>query len=212
MRLVTRGDLDGLTCSVLITSVERIDAIELVHPQQLTDGRFEVRDGDVLANLPYHPCCSMWFDHHELVESNLKPSAAFQGRYGIAPSTARLVHDFYAEKRGWGVFERYGELSHRVFEIYRRYTPLVEPLSLDEAFLDVTGSRALFGDGGAIARAIKQAVRAETGLTVSAGVADVKFAAKIASDLGKPDGLVEVPPGGVAWSAFSEARSALSVA
>lgn len=110
MRLVTRGDLDGLTCSVLITSVERVDAIELVHPQALTDGHFEVKDGDVLANLPYHPACSMWFDHHELVESNLRPSEAFQGRYGMAPSTARLVHDFYAEKRGWGVFERYGEL------------------------------------------------------------------------------------------------------
>src|SRR5512140_3415359 len=110
MRLITRGDLDGLTCSVFITSVERIDAIELVHPQELTDGRFEVRDGDVLANLPYDPRCSMWFDHHELVDANPKPAAAFQGRYGLAPSTARLVHDYYVEKRGPKVFERYGEL------------------------------------------------------------------------------------------------------
>ena len=110
MRLVTRGDLDGLTCSVLITSVERVDAIELVHPQQLTDGKFEVRDGDVLANLPYHPGCSLWFDHHELVDSNPRPQAAFQGRFGLAPSTARLVHDYYCEKKGWGLFERYGEL------------------------------------------------------------------------------------------------------
>ena len=110
MRLVTRGDLDGLTCSVLITSVERVDAIELVHPQELTDGRFEVKAGDVLANLPYHPRCDLWFDHHELVDSNPRPEAAFQGRYGIAPSTARLVHDYYCEKRGWGLFERYGEL------------------------------------------------------------------------------------------------------
>jgi hypothetical protein len=110
MRLVTRGDLDGLTCSVLITSVERIDAIELVHPQQLTEGRFEVRGGDVLANLPYHPLCTMWFDHHELVEVNPMPAAAFQGRYGLAPSTARLVYDYYVEKRGPRVFERYGEL------------------------------------------------------------------------------------------------------
>jgi DNA polymerase-4 len=81
--------------------------------------------------------------------------------------------------------------------IFGRFTPLIEPLSLDEAFLDVTASRALFGAGGDIARAIKQTVRGETGLTISVGVADVKFAAKIASDLGKPDGLVEVPPGGV---------------
>ncbi|HEU4384154.1 MAG TPA: DNA polymerase IV [Anaeromyxobacteraceae bacterium] len=95
-------------------------------------------------------------------------------------------------------FERYGELSRQVFEIYRRYTPLVEPLSLDEAFLDVTESQALHGTGRDIAVAVKRAVRGETGLTVSAGVAEVKMAAKIASDLGKPDGLTVVPEGGVA--------------
>jgi DNA polymerase-4 len=94
-------------------------------------------------------------------------------------------------------FDRYAELSDRVFGIYRRYTPLVEPLSLDEAFLDVTASRALHGSGADIARAIKREVRQETGLAVSAGVAEVKLAAKIATDLGKPDGLVEVPQGGV---------------
>ena len=95
-------------------------------------------------------------------------------------------------------FDRYGELSDRIFDVYRRYTPLVEPLSLDEAFLDVTASRALHGDGPTIATAIRAAVRAESGLTVSAGVAEVKLAAKIATDFGKPDGLTVVPPGGVA--------------
>ena len=95
-------------------------------------------------------------------------------------------------------FERYGGISERVFGIYRRYTPAVEPLALDEAFLDVTRSRALHGSGRDIAAAIKRAVREECGLAVSAGIAEVKLAAKIACDLGKPDGLVEVPPGGVA--------------
>ncbi|HVO19986.1 MAG TPA: DNA polymerase IV [Anaeromyxobacter sp.] len=95
-------------------------------------------------------------------------------------------------------FERYGEVSSRVFAIYRRYTPQVEPLALDEAFLDVTRSRALHGGGREIATAIKRAVREECGLFVSAGVAEVKLAAKIACDLGKPDGLVVVPGGGVA--------------
>jgi DNA polymerase-4 len=95
-------------------------------------------------------------------------------------------------------FERYGELSDQVFEVYRRYTPLVEPLSLDEAFLDVTASRALHGDGPTIAAAIRAAVKAESGLTVSAGVAEVKLAAKIATDFGKPDGLTVVPAGRVA--------------
>jgi DNA polymerase-4 len=94
--------------------------------------------------------------------------------------------------------DRYEEASDRAFAIFHRYTPLVEPLSLDEAFLDVTASRALFGDGETIARAIKRDVRDELGLTASAGVAPCKFAAKVASDLRKPDGLVVVPPDGVA--------------
>jgi DNA polymerase-4 len=94
--------------------------------------------------------------------------------------------------------ERYEEVSAAVFRIFRRFTPLVEGLSLDEAFLDVTASRSLFGDGERIARRIKDAIRAETGLTASAGVAPCKFAAKIASDLEKPDGLVVVPAYAVA--------------
>jgi DNA polymerase-4 len=88
--------------------------------------------------------------------------------------------------------------STEVFAIFRRYTPLVEPLSLDEAFLDVTASHALFGDGEAIARMIKRDIRTEQRLTASAGVAPCKFAAKVASDLDKPDGLVVVLPGAVA--------------
>ena len=89
---------------------------------------------------------------------------------------------------------RYEEVSSQVFEIFRRYTPLVEGLSLDEAFLDVSGSRSLFGDGETIARAIRKEVHDEIGLTCSAGVASSKFAAKIASDVNKPDGLTIVGP------------------
>jgi DNA polymerase-4 len=89
---------------------------------------------------------------------------------------------------------RYEEVSAKVFDVFRKYTPLVEGLSIDEAFLDVTASRSLFGDGEAIARAIKSDVREVTGgLTASAGVAPCKFVAKIASDLNKPDGLVVAP-------------------
>jgi DNA polymerase-4 len=91
--------------------------------------------------------------------------------------------------------ERYKEASDRVFEIFRRFTPLVEALSIDEAFLDVTASVRLFGTPGEIAKKIKDAVRNETGLTVSAGVAASKFVAKIASDLRKPDGLTIVSRG-----------------
>ena len=90
---------------------------------------------------------------------------------------------------------RYQAASRDVMSILRRFTPMVEPISIDEAFLDVTGSAALFGDGPTIARRIKDEVRAEVGLTASVGVASTKLVAKIASDLRKPDGLVVVPPG-----------------
>jgi len=90
--------------------------------------------------------------------------------------------------------KRYKEVSQQVFEIFHRFTPLVEPLSIDEAFLDVTGSTHLFGDPVKIAKKIKQAVVKETGLTISAGVAPSKFVAKIASDMDKPDGLTVVRP------------------
>lgn len=92
---------------------------------------------------------------------------------------------------------RYREVSRQIFAIFQRFTPLVEPLSIDEAFLDVTGSVRLFGPAMNMARGIKQMVRQETGLTVSAGVAPNKFIAKIASDLEKPDGLTVVAPGDV---------------
>ncbi|HEY8087785.1 MAG TPA: DNA polymerase IV [Polyangiaceae bacterium] len=94
--------------------------------------------------------------------------------------------------------DAYAQASDQAFEIFRRYTPLVEPLSLDEAFLDVTASHSLFGEGVTIARAIKTDIRRELRLTASAGVAPCKFVAKVASDLRKPDGLVVVDPGDVA--------------
>ncbi len=87
---------------------------------------------------------------------------------------------------------KYEEASRDVFEVFRRYTPLVEGLSIDEAFLDVTASRSLFGDGETIARKIKDDVKKSTDLVASAGVAPCKFVAKVASDFGKPDGLVVV--------------------
>ena len=88
----------------------------------------------------------------------------------------------------------YQEVSQQVFEIFRSFTPLVEGLSLDEAFLDVTASIALFGDPVEIARAIKDRIHEKTALTASVGVAQNKLVAKIASDLDKPDGLTVLYP------------------
>lgn len=88
---------------------------------------------------------------------------------------------------------RYKEVSTQVFEIFHSFTPLVEPLSIDEAFLDLTGAERLMGQTEAIAKKIKETVLRKIGLTVSAGVASSKFVAKIASDIHKPDGLTVVP-------------------
>ncbi|MCA8968497.1 MAG: DNA polymerase IV [Planctomycetes bacterium] len=89
----------------------------------------------------------------------------------------------------------YVEASRQIRAIFERFTPQIEPLSLDEAFLDVTGSRLLFGDGREIARTIRERVFEETELTISIGVASSKYVAKVASDLEKPNALVVVEPG-----------------
>jgi DNA polymerase-4 len=91
----------------------------------------------------------------------------------------------------------YAAVSRQIRDIFSRFTSLVEPLSLDEAFLDVGGSERLFGDAVTIAQSIKQAIRDELNLPCSAGVAPNKFLAKVASDLDKPDGLTVVPVDGI---------------
>jgi DNA polymerase-4 len=88
----------------------------------------------------------------------------------------------------------YKSVSEQIFAVFREFTPTVEGLSLDEAFLDVTASVALFGSPVKIATAIKQRILDATGLTASVGVAENKLVAKIASDLDKPDGLTVVRP------------------
>src|SRR6185295_5909094 len=88
----------------------------------------------------------------------------------------------------------YARVSRQIQNIFYRYTSLVEPLSLDEAFLDATGSEQLFGPSADIGRRIKLEIRQELSLVASVGVAPVKFVAKVASDLEKPDGFVVVEP------------------
>jgi DNA polymerase-4 len=90
---------------------------------------------------------------------------------------------------------RYAELSDRIFAILRGYTDLMEPLSIDEAFLDVTASQRLFGPAAEIGGTLKTRIRQELGLVASIGLAPNKFLAKVGSDLGKPDGFVVVAPG-----------------
>ncbi|MFC1467754.1 DNA polymerase IV [Verrucomicrobiota bacterium] len=88
---------------------------------------------------------------------------------------------------------RYQEVSAQIMQVFESFTPLVEPLSIDEAFLDVTGAQRMMGTGEEIAQKLKDKVLQETGLTCSVGVAPNKFLAKLASDMNKPDGLTVVP-------------------
>jgi DNA polymerase IV len=91
-------------------------------------------------------------------------------------------------------FERYNEVSEQVFKIFSEYTDVFEPLSIDEAFLDVTTDKKGIGSATLIAKAIKIEIKKRTGLTASAGISVNKFLAKIASDINKPDGLFLIPP------------------
>ena len=107
MRLVTRGDLDGLTCAVLISFNEEVDALKLIHPQDITEGNFEVGPDDILANLPYDPRCGLWFDHHMHTATPAAPPPNFRGAFGEAPSAARLVYEYYG---GEAAMPHYAEL------------------------------------------------------------------------------------------------------
>ena len=97
MRLVTRGDLDGLTCAVLITSCEDIDEIVLVHPQDITDKRLHITDDDIIANLPYQTGVGKWFDHHLLTAE--QRAAAGGVRRPLRPGPQRRAHGLRVLRR-----------------------------------------------------------------------------------------------------------------
>jgi oligoribonuclease NrnB/cAMP/cGMP phosphodiesterase (DHH superfamily) len=105
MRIVTRPDFDGIVCAVLLYQAETIDKdIKWVEPSEVQSGKANILKGDIMANLPYSPDCSLWFDHHI---SN-KPEKPFQGGFDIAPSAARVVYDYYKKK---------GKLDNRYDEL-----------------------------------------------------------------------------------------------
>jgi len=125
-------------------------------------------------------------------------AASYEARqYGVhsAMSAARAVKLCPDGIFLRGRMDRYADISGQVFAIFEDYTPLVEPLSIDEAFLDMTGSRRLFGSAEQVGRTIKDRILAEIGLVASVGLAANKFLAKLASDLEKPDGFTVIPPG-----------------
>lgn len=97
MRIITRPDLDGLTSAVLLKQVEPVDEVLFVEPQELVNGQVAVGPDDILANLPFHPACGMWFDHHA---SNAPVSGqVFRGAWGLDPSAARTIYAYYRDPR-----------------------------------------------------------------------------------------------------------------
>lgn len=127
MRIVTRADFDGLVCSVIITSQEKIDSISLIHPQDITSNRVKIRDTDILANLPYHPNCAKWFDHHLLTDNNPKPPGKFEGAYAIAPSAAGLVYDYYGGRNRLPQFEEMVLQADRLDSAQLSFDDVVNP-------------------------------------------------------------------------------------
>jgi DNA polymerase-4 len=150
----------------------------------------EVRDNPSLAGLPV--CVGGPSDQRGVIAAASYAARAFGVRSAMPTAEARrLCPDLVLLPPD---FERYTRVSREIMAIFRAYTPLVEPLSLDEAFLDVAGCERLFGDGPEIGRAIKRDILRQTGLVASVGVAPSKFLAKLASDLDKPDGFRVIQP------------------
>jgi oligoribonuclease NrnB/cAMP/cGMP phosphodiesterase (DHH superfamily) len=105
MRLVTRADLDGLTCAILLQEVETIDSVDFAHPKDVQHGKAEITGNDILANLPYDARAGLWFDHHlSQVDEGTNPD--IKGAFGLAPSAARVIARHYASPK----FERFAEL------------------------------------------------------------------------------------------------------
>jgi hypothetical protein len=99
MRLVTRADFDGLVCGALVTKFENVDDYLFVEPKFMQDGLVEIRRGDIITNLPYHPNCTLWFDHHitNTTPDFPKPIMLGKGGFRLAPSAARVVYEYYTE-------------------------------------------------------------------------------------------------------------------
>jgi oligoribonuclease NrnB/cAMP/cGMP phosphodiesterase (DHH superfamily) len=99
MRIVTRADFDGVVCAVLLRNALAIDSpVHWVEPNEMQRGLVKVRPGDVIANLPYDPRCSLWFDHHY----TNRLDQPFSGAFDLAPSAARVIYDHYRKRLGSG--------------------------------------------------------------------------------------------------------------
>ena len=113
MNLITRSDFDGLTCAVLLREVEIIEKISFAHPKDVQEKTLSVTKNDILTNLPYHPDCGLWFDHHSSEGEREVVPKKFEGRFEVAPSAARVVSNHYRSHR----FRKYDYLLSEVDKI-----------------------------------------------------------------------------------------------
>jgi nanoRNase/pAp phosphatase (c-di-AMP/oligoRNAs hydrolase) len=104
MRLITRADLDGLTCAILLQEVEKIEEVDFAHPKDVQDGKVAITKNDILANLPHDSRVGLWFDHH--VSQADKATNGADGAFAVKPSAARVIVDHYKSSK----FDRYEEL------------------------------------------------------------------------------------------------------
>jgi nanoRNase/pAp phosphatase (c-di-AMP/oligoRNAs hydrolase) len=113
MRLLTRADFDGLACAVLLKDVGIVDSYKFVHPKDVQDGKIEVNEDDVLANVPLVPGCGLWFDHHSSEWERLKLYEKFRykGKSESAPSCARVIFNYYGGEKKFPRFAKSGLLD-----------------------------------------------------------------------------------------------------
>jgi hypothetical protein len=115
MRILTRGDMDGLTSAVFLSLVENIREIRFAHPKDVQDGKVPCTEEDIVVNLPFVPGCGMWFDHHVTEGEKAAEVSGFRGSFAVAPSTARVIYDFYKDKQAeFGKFAELLEATDRV--------------------------------------------------------------------------------------------------
>ena len=109
MRIVTRGDFDGLACSVLVSYLEDIREIRFVHPKDAQDAKVDADEEDIVINLPYIKGCGLWFDHHVSETKKTQEMGEFKGRFEISPSCARVVYNYY-KKQGDSSLDKFMDL------------------------------------------------------------------------------------------------------
>ena len=97
MRVVYRGDFDGTVCAAMLLELDMCDEVLQVHPQDVQDGKIEITDQDILCNVPYHPKCKMWFDHHSSEMNRVDFPTTYEGLTRYSPSAANLVYEYFKD-------------------------------------------------------------------------------------------------------------------